>query len=336
MIPKVSICIPAYNRRGMFRAALWSVLRQTYRDFEVVISDNASEENLEAEVVAANDSRVRYIRRERNFGGPDNFFFLQTLPKGEYVLFLCSDDLLLPDCLEKAVAALEAQPERGGAVYRAAHYSVDGFKYLSNMPDRDFASAAEYTADRAVRDFRFTSPSLCLYRRTAFEWLGGWNKSLIAVVDWELYSRMVRLGGGMIFLHDVLAIMRLHKDQDSNTTALHWGFYHDVMLLAARPEHRWGNAYRARVVVEQLLWDWRLKRSPWRTLKHAYRTKAVLGVLLYLPWEIVRRFGLKMRTVFDRRMQARAEALKSPGLPESFRFGCVQQILAGKRGGSAG
>lgn len=315
MSPKVSVCIPTYNRRFMFRATLWSLLRQTYQDFEVIISDNASEEDIEAEVIAANDPRVRYFRQQSNKGAAANGLFLQTLASGDYVLFLCSDDLLLPDCLNRAVGALESQPHRGGVVYMAAHYSEKGFQFLSIMPDRNYAAATEYMDDRAVRDFSFASPSLCLYRRAVFERLGGWHPSLLAVSDWELYSRMVRYGGGVVFHHEVLAIMRLHGNRESNTNALRWDFFHDVMLLSSQPEHQWGNAYRAMALVDQLLWDWRLKRTPRRTLEHAHNMKAFPGVLLYLPWEILRRLGLKLRFIFGRRTPANVPALASCKLP---------------------
>lgn len=297
MAPKISVCIPAYNRRAMFRTTLWSVLNQSFQDMEIIISDNVSQEDLKAEVDAANDARVHYIRREKNFGGAENFAFLQAFPKGEYVLFLCSDDLLLPDCVERAVAALDANPERGGLVYMAAHYGDDGFHYLSTMPDHNYGTSREYVTDREVRDFRYTSPSLCIFRRATFEQLGGWNRALKAVIDWELYSRMVRHGQGVMFLHDALAIMRLHGDRDSNTTALNWGFYHDIMLLSAQPEYSHGNAHRASVFFEQLLRDMRQKRSPWRTLAHAYDTGAFPIALLYFPWEVLRRAGTKFRAL---------------------------------------
>lgn len=298
MTPKVSVCIPAYNRRAMFRATLWSVLNQSFRDMEIIVSDNVSQEDLKAEIDAANDPRVRYIRREKNLGGAENFAFLQAFPKGEYVLFLCSDDLLLPACVEKAVAALDADPERGGVLYMAAHYGDDGFHYLSTMPDHACATASEYARDSAVRDFRYTSPSLMLFRRAVFEQLGGWNRRLKAVIDWEMYSRMVRHGQGMMFLHEALAIMRLHGDRDSNTTALNWGFYHDIMLLSASPEYSHGNAHRMSVILEQLMRDLRQKRSPWRTLKHALDTGAFPATLLYLPWEILRRTAGKLGAFF--------------------------------------
>lgn len=315
MPPKVSVCIPNYNRRDMLRATLWSVLHQTYQDFEVIIGDDASEEDIEAEVVAAKDSRIRYFRQEKNLGPAANCLFLQTLARGDYVLFLMSDDLLLPECLAKAVGALELQPHRGGAVYMAAHYSEEGFQFLSNMPERDYATATEYVDDRAVRDFPFASPSLCLYRRVVFERVGGWNPSLLAVGDWELYARTIRYGGGVIFVHEVLAIMRLHGNRHSNTSALDWDFYHDVMLLSAQPEYQWGNAYRAMALVEQLLRDWRLKRSPRQTLEHAHKYKAFPRVLLCLPWEILRRLGLKLRFIVGCRTQARVAASIPSKLP---------------------
>lgn len=301
MVPKVSVCIPAFNRRGLFRATLWSVLQQTFRDFEVVVSDNASHEDLEADVASLRDSRVRYVRQKENIGGAANFVFLQTQARGEYVLFLCSDDLLLPDCLAKAVAALDAHSEEGGVVYMSAHYSDKGFEFLSTLPRRDHAGPVEYRADASVRKCAFTSPSLCLYRTSAFLRLGGWDPTLLAVIDWEMYSRVIRLGGGILFLHDVLAIMRLHDDRMSNTTALHWDFYHDAMILAARPEHGWGGAYRAMAVVEQLLWDWRLRRTPWRTLRHAWETQAIPDALLYLPWETMRRIGIRAKAFANKK-----------------------------------
>lgn len=299
--PKVSICIPAYNRRDMLRCALWSVLNQTYQDFEVIVSDNNSEEDIASEVTAFNDSRLRYIQQTKNIGGAANFIFLQTVVRGDYVLYLCSDDLLLPDCVEKAVNVLESDPERGGVIYRAAYYSEKGLHYISSLPNIECAEASDFFNDASVRECMAISPSVCLYRRAAFERVGGWNPTLLAIIDWDLYSRVIQFGGGVVFLHEVLAIMRLHEDQHSNNAALHWDFYHDKMLLFAQIEWRFGhkNQAIATALVEQLLWDWRLRRAPWKTLKHAYSTKAFPGVIVHLPWEVVKRIIAKLRIALD-------------------------------------
>jgi glycosyltransferase involved in cell wall biosynthesis len=326
MTPKVSICIPAYNRREMFRATLWSVIQQTNEDLEIIISDNASEEDLRSVADGFDDPRIIFHRQPRNIGPAENGAFLEDLARGEFVIFLMSDDLLLPHCVSKAVAALQTKPGCGGIVYKAAHYSAEGFRFFSTMPSLDYAGAEEYARDRAVRDFRFASPSLCLYRRLAIQQIGGSNRELLAARDWEIYSRMIRQGGGMMFLHEVLAIMRLHDNRQSNTSALHWGFYHDVMLLAGKPEHQWGGAYRTKCLAEQLLWDWRLRRSPRRTLNHAWKTGAFPIVIFFMPWELLRRLGLKLQRVLGVENKADSKELESLGLRESIDLDELEQF----------
>lgn len=312
--PKITVCIPAYNRRALFRATLWSALRQTHRNIEVIVSDNASDEDLAAEVLAAGDPRVRYVRQPTNVGPLGNFAFLQTQGSGDYFLFLCSDDLLLPDCLATAGKVLDENPARGAAVYMAAHYDERGFKYASTMPAREFAGAEAFARDASVRDFRYTSPSLQLFRRAAFDRVGRMDPELVALGDWEIYARMIRHGGGVAFIHRVLAIVRLHDDRESNLRALHWDFYQDAMRLATRPEYSWGDAYRAMALVEQLLWDWRLRRSPRRTLAHARQTRAFPAVLPYLPLEILKRVEAKMARGF-RRAHPPAQPCEAPSIP---------------------
>jgi len=293
--PRVSVCIPTYNRRAMLRAALWSVINQTYRNIEVIVSDNASEDDIGAEAAAANDPRVRCVRQSVNLGATGNFVALQTHATGDYVLFLGSDDLLVPNCLEKAVAMLDAHPDRGGVVFQAGIFGPGAARTISDMPTRAFAAADEYRRDRAVRDFRHPGPSVCLYRRSAFERLGGWDRKLLAVIDYDMYAKVVRFGGGIIFLHEPLGIARRHDTQHSGTA--HWDFYHDVMLMSAKAEYPWGNAYRAMAFLEQLLWDWRLRISPLRTLSHAAKTGAFPGILPYLPFEIGRRLLRRLGTI---------------------------------------
>lgn len=293
--PRVSVCVPAYNRRHALRATLWSLLRQTFADFNVIVSDNDSSEDLRAEVDAAGDPRIRYIRQTTNLGAAGNFQFLQTVADGDYVLFLCSDDLLAPDCLERTVAALDRNPGRDAVIYRAAHFGESGFSHLSRMPARADATAVDFDADQAVRDFKFTSPSLCLYRLEEFRARGGWDPRLSAVFDWEMYARTVRRGRGVIFLQDVLAIIRADGDRVSNTSAVNWDFFHDVMLLSAPHEYAWGGAYRAMAFAEQLLTDARKRQSPRRTLRHVREARAVRDVLRHLPYELFRRAAVRLR-----------------------------------------
>lgn len=111
--PRVSIGVPVYNGENFLAEALGSILAQTYRDFEIVICDNASTDRTEAicRDFAAADPRVRYYRNERNIGLGPNFNHVLELSRGPYFKWACHDDLLEPVYLEKCIAVLDAHPE---------------------------------------------------------------------------------------------------------------------------------------------------------------------------------------------------------------------------------
>ena len=100
MTPKYSVAIPAYNRSDYLRQALESCLRQTVDDFEVIVSDDCSSEDLGAVVRSFGDPRIVYHRSEVRLGATANHQRAVTLSRGTYAITLNSDDLLLPDCLE--------------------------------------------------------------------------------------------------------------------------------------------------------------------------------------------------------------------------------------------
>lgn len=108
--PRVSIGLPVYNGADFIAAAVDSLLAQTYGDFELVISDNASTDDTErlCRERAAIDSRVRYFRNETNLGAMRNFNRVFQLAQGEYFKWAAHDDLLEPAYLERCVAALDA------------------------------------------------------------------------------------------------------------------------------------------------------------------------------------------------------------------------------------
>jgi hypothetical protein len=111
--PRVGVCIPTFNRSGYLRLALESILAQTFADFTVLISDNASTDDT-AEVVASfDDPRISYVRRERNVGWLENFNSCFDRIGTELAVVLGDDDELCPEYLEATVAVLDAHPRVG-------------------------------------------------------------------------------------------------------------------------------------------------------------------------------------------------------------------------------
>jgi glycosyltransferase involved in cell wall biosynthesis len=119
--PRVSIGVPVFNGAEFLAPALDSLLAQSYRDFELIISDNASTDSTETvcRERAQRDPRVRYYRNETNLGGRHNFNRVFELATGEYFKWAAHDDVHEPTYLERCVEVLDRDP---GAV--AAHTRI--------------------------------------------------------------------------------------------------------------------------------------------------------------------------------------------------------------------
>lgn len=109
----VSIGVPVYNGEDFLREALDSLLTQTYENFEVLISDNASTDNTEqiCREYVEKDRRVHYVRNAENIGPARNYNRVFELAKGEYFKWAAHDDICAPTFLEKCVAVLDRDPE---------------------------------------------------------------------------------------------------------------------------------------------------------------------------------------------------------------------------------
>lgn len=122
---KFSITIPAYKRTYL-KEAIDSCLAQTYEDFELIIVNDASPEDLDSIVNSYSDNRIRYYKNETNCGAinvVDNWNICLKHAKGEYLICMGDDDRLLPCCLDEYVKLIEKYPGLG--VYHAWTEIID-------------------------------------------------------------------------------------------------------------------------------------------------------------------------------------------------------------------
>jgi glycosyltransferase involved in cell wall biosynthesis len=111
--PRLSIGLPVYNGEPFLSEALDALLAQTFQDFELIISDNASSDST-AEICqeyARRDPRIRYVRQAVNIGAAGNHNAVITLSRGELFKWASDDDLYAPQLLERCVEVLDANPE---------------------------------------------------------------------------------------------------------------------------------------------------------------------------------------------------------------------------------
>ena len=107
--PKISIGMPVWNGEDFIGLALDSLLAQDFKDFEIILSDNASTDNTEkiCEEYTAKDKRIRYIRQEKNIGVDKNFNFVLDKAEGEYFMWAAYDDLWEPSYISEMVKVLD-------------------------------------------------------------------------------------------------------------------------------------------------------------------------------------------------------------------------------------
>jgi glycosyltransferase involved in cell wall biosynthesis len=111
--PLITIGVPVFNGEEYLREAIDSILAQSFTDFELIISDNASTDTTPAicREYATRDNRVRYIRNAVNIGGPANFNALVQAARGTYFKWVAHDDKLMPTFLEECVERFDDHEE---------------------------------------------------------------------------------------------------------------------------------------------------------------------------------------------------------------------------------
>lgn len=115
----ISVILPSYNRSATLLAAMNSVLTQSHADFELIVVDDGSTEDIESIVRSVSDNRIRYVRRAQNGGAAAARNTGLEHARGDYIAFQDSDDLWLPGKLEKQLALICALPSYIGVVVGA-------------------------------------------------------------------------------------------------------------------------------------------------------------------------------------------------------------------------
>ena len=199
-MPLVTVAIPTHNRAELLREAVVSVLKQSLKEFSVLIADNCSSGDTEAVVKSFGDRRIRYCKHKTNIGMPANWWFALTTPDTRYVALLNDDDLWESNHLERALAALEEYPTAdmyscSVAAFGSCH---DSFKpwWLLNA-DRLVIIGPQASGIYWLRGNQISSPSVVLKRSA----LNGQALTFEAHewgFDYILFAR-VALNGDWIF-----------------------------------------------------------------------------------------------------------------------------------------
>lgn len=216
----VSIILPAYNRANHLPDAINSILMQSFRDFELIIVDDASTQDIESIVRSIGDPRIRYIRRAVNGGAAAARNTGLAEARGEFIAFHDSDDLWLPGKLERQLAQLEKLPPEIGVVCGGIIlYGRDssrrfgpGLVCFEPPLHQGRLSIDEDQQARLLLRNRMSLPA-SLFRRNCYPDIEWFDERLRANEDWDF---AVRLAAHTKIYEDLHPYLLVYKTADDN------------------------------------------------------------------------------------------------------------------------
>ena len=196
--PSVTVVIPAFNRVGTIRAAVESVLSQSYADLELLVVDDGSSDGTMSALAGVTDPRLRLLANPRNMGPSAARNTGIRAARGDWVAFQDSDDEWLPDKLAKQMARIALTGPGCVAAYcgmlidapKDGSLGPGGVRYY---PDASLGVREGNLLEPLLRRSLISTQTL-IARRDALLTIGGFDESLPALEDWDCVLQLARLG----------------------------------------------------------------------------------------------------------------------------------------------
>jgi glycosyltransferase involved in cell wall biosynthesis len=209
--PEVSVVLPTFNRLKYLRSAVDSVFAQTFADWELIVADDGSEGETAAYVAAlANQPKVKVLRLAHmgNPGAVRNAACRAA--RGEYIAFLDSDDVWLPEKLDLQVASLRSHPKRGWSHTAFAVIDESG-ELFCGARSRWWPAADGWILESLIKMETVIATSSLIVRRRLLEQVGGFDHKQRMCEDYDLFLRFAGLTE-MEGIRDTLLLKRRHAE----------------------------------------------------------------------------------------------------------------------------
>lgn len=232
----ISVCIPVYNGAEYIGDTLQSLTEQTYKDFEVIVSDNASTDGTD-DVVRRFESKFphfKYVRNERNLGYTANVARAFSKAGSDFVAIFHADDVYSSTILERETEVLERNPNISAVFSRAVRFGRNLARDSASPLPSGLKQLVEY--DNEIRAYRgglkefgaalliygnfFVCPSF-MTRRNDYTEIGGFNDSYPTSEDLHLWIRYLKAGKKLALLDEPLVQYRISESQGSAVLRRH-------------------------------------------------------------------------------------------------------------------
>ena len=211
-MPKLSVCIPAYNAAPYIEETVGRILSSDYPDLEVFISDDASTDDTASRIEAIRDKRIRFVQQEKNLGLAGNWNYLYDNADCDYFLLVCSDDVIMPEALSKKAKVLDENPDVNIVFSSSYVIGSSGKRIMTRRP---------YKSDRRLDGKELSGELFCtknfmaeppnnMMRASAMREAGRFDDKLWYNIDVDYWLRILQTGNAY-YIDEPLSAFRISK-----------------------------------------------------------------------------------------------------------------------------
>jgi glycosyltransferase involved in cell wall biosynthesis len=230
--------MPVYNGEKYIKNAIDSIINQTFRNFELIISDNASTDHTSeiCRVYASKDPRIRYFRNQKNIGAPNNYNYVFSLSSGEYFKWAAYDDVLAPEFLKKCVNVLDNDSSVVGCHCKTGRIDQYG-NFLGYYNEGLLGNIDSPKPQLRFRDliglYYTTTPFHGVYRRSSFA-KSQLHGSYIGA-DRNLVAELSLMGR----IYQIPECLFYWREHPSSYTQMYYGTERENTIRRLRAELTW-------------------------------------------------------------------------------------------------
>ncbi len=225
-IPRVTFFVPTYQYGHYLAECVRSILKQSYENFEILILDDCSRDQTPeiAHQLMKDDSRVVYVRHEKNKGHMANYNHGIAMAKGEFLWCVSADDCLAsPDVLQRYIDAFNENPALGMAFCRAQIMDEDSQPAEKWIPRQNYPQLAKIPTVYSGRTFykkilqeNFVPVIAAMARKECYEKAGNYNPRLTHTGDWYLWMQFA-LAWDTYYDPEPMVYYRVHRNNMHQT-----------------------------------------------------------------------------------------------------------------------
>jgi glycosyltransferase involved in cell wall biosynthesis len=203
-LPKVSICIPAYNQIEYLKRTIDSILIQTFTDYEIVITDDSASNLVKDLVDGYNQiAKIKYFKNSTSLGSPENWNESLRNATGEYIKIMHHDDWFYNEnCLKKYVALLDENPSTDFAFAATLASSEKENDYIHEANQNQIVELSNNPLVLFRNNF-VGAPSTTIFRRSVNIFF---DKNLKWLVDFDFYIRLLSKNKNFKYTNEVLTV----------------------------------------------------------------------------------------------------------------------------------